>query len=156
MTSVKTYLPEMLLQIREFDVLLGIVDDALAAFESALELAREGQFVSTADEAHLRRLAASMKIDPIGSAEDVRFAVRAALLDRRPYTWPRLLAYLDETVGAGNYTAARDLSVRPPVLSVGLRAPTARQLRTVRAYLEAVVPAAMQLDITQIQEETDE
>ncbi|MBR1810267.1 MAG: hypothetical protein IJ766_01285 [Clostridia bacterium] len=147
MIDILSYLPEMLREIKEFAVILGAVNEALDAFAADADAAFCAQFAEDADGNGIRRLARGLGLSATGEEADIRFAVRAALQEKRPYTYENLTAYLQAVVGADGYAVERQFGANggQDTLTVRLALRARRQLDTVAAFLDAVVPANMTL-----------
>ena len=107
MIDILSYLPEMLREIKEFAVILGAVNEALDAFAADADAAFCAQFAEDADGNGIRRLARGLGLSATGEEADIRFAVRAALQEKRPYTYENLTAgYAYGAAGAARAQAA--------------------------------------------------
>ena len=145
MDKLFSYLPPFFRDIREFRAIFEAVGAELEILRAAIETAIDNQFVSTADTAGLKRLARSLQVaQTYADPEDLRFALRSLLLDKRPYTMKMLDVSLRELCGENGYTLSRDAA--KGVLSVRLDLRNKDKFDAVKKLLDRIVPADMIID----------
>lgn len=142
MDKLFSYLPPFFRDIREFRAIFEAVGAELDTLQSAIETAINNQFVSTADAVGLKRLAKSLHLTQnYADSEDLRFALRSLLLDKRPYTMKMLDASLKDLCSENGYTLSRD--TEKGVLSVRLDLQNKDKFDAVKNLLERIVPSNM-------------
>ena len=148
-TELKKCLPEMLTGLRDADAILCALDAGVDLVEARLGRMLPAQFVDTASDGELPRIAASLGLAPAARAEDTRFMLRSVLLDLRPYTLRGAERYLSALLGEDGFLIERvfasdggndRFNVR---VALGMRS----QLEQVTRFLENTVPLNMTLTV---------
>lgn len=145
MTDLFACLPPFFRDIREFRAVFAAAGEEIDLFRAQICRMLDDLFVETADEAGLKRLARSLRFwENCADPEDLRFALRSLLLDKRPYTMRMLDGALCSLCGADGYELSEDV-VRG-VLTVRLKLGKKDKFNAVRNLLERIVPVDMAID----------
>lgn len=100
------YLPEMLMEWKEFQTLAEVEGDILEKAAEAKERVIHNQWIGTAEQNGLLRLAKIMGFSGAEQmeTEKLREEILSRWSSRSPYTYFHLRDWLDSCLGEGNYT----------------------------------------------------
>ncbi len=143
--DLKKCLPAMLTEIREFDILPDAMAAALDVLQRKTEKLASSRLIGEAQGEEVDRIASSLGIACLPRREDTRFAVRSALLERRPYTLAETVRYLTGLLGEDGFLLERVLEDGDCRLNVRVALGARNQLDHVTRYLENTVPLNMKL-----------
>lgn len=155
--SIRSYWPEMLQRVREFDVIGTCEDPEIAAVWEENEKLLANTYIFTADSAAVGRMERIFRVQANPAVEPLEFRrlrLQNRLSNQAPYSWRFFVAKLDAMVGAGNYEMLRDL----PGQSITIRftVPDIRMQAELENTLRGLIPADMRLTITEYRIRWDE
>lgn len=136
-------LPPFFQGIREFSAVFQAVSGELDLLRGEIRQTKENFFVETANEAGLQRMAKSLRLEGNGE-ENLRFALRAACLEKRPYTMCMLENAMNTLLSPADYTLSREISSGVIKLCADLGERT--QWEAVRHFLDKILPADMKIE----------
>ena len=139
-------MPAFLPRIREIAAYCEIAGDELRQLQAQREQAARRRFLysNAMDEAGLERWAASLAVPPEGMAgEDLLFALKAQLMDQRPYQRQNVQTMLARLVGEEGFRLDVDRQNRSVAVKLALS--RENQKESVYQLLDRVLPAALLL-----------
>ncbi len=146
METIK-YLPPVLQNIKEIQVLMSANDSENLSLNVAVENLYKDQFITTTESA-LQRYESMLGITPKGTdtLEDRRFRILAVYNKRLPYTMIILKENLTTFCGQDGYKLEMDYERNTLKVKIALTAKS--MYETVKSYLEGVVPMHLYIDLT--------
>ncbi len=146
METIK-YLPSILANIKELQVLMTANDSENLSLNMAVEELYKDQFITTTEIA-LQRYESMLGITPKGTdtSDDRRFRILAVYNKRLPYTKTILKEYLIILCGQDGYKLMMDYNHN--VLKVQIALTAKSMYDTVKHYLEGIVPMNLFIDLT--------
>lgn len=141
------YLPPVLREIKEIQILMGVNDAENMELSTAIEDLYKDQFIISTEKA-IKRYEDMLKITPKGTdtLEERRFRVLAIYNKRLPYTEIVLRQNLTTFCGENGYKMRMDYESK--VLTVKITLVAKSMFDTVKAYLEGVVPLNLIIDLS--------
>jgi len=133
------YLPNVLRDVREFQLLTGVEEPELEELWECLEAALKDQFLKSLTEYGASRWEKILKIVPEPTLERRRETIAARLRDRLPFTIRMLGELLTELLGDGNFKI--ELDAENYLLRVHLARVDDSNAKNAASLLRRVCPA---------------
>lgn len=142
--------PPHLLRMREGAFMQDVADAFLKEFEAVLDVLDGDLTVDEASVTMIERLENLLKITPTDNEtlDERRFAVKAKLYSRPPYTQRTFEERLNELVGTDNHEVKVDY--KNNLISIGIYVPTESMNRAVQNLIDEIVPLHIRFNIYQL------
>lgn len=144
--SLFDYLSPIFYDMRELSAVFDSVQKQVSAFSEAAEKTLNNQFIQTADDDGINRLARSFKISfPSDmTLSEKRFELQARLAERRPYNEKSIRKMLTDLCGNDDYRLYIDRAMHSVSVKLGL---SGEYLRSgVLNLLDRIVPSNMKIE----------
>jgi len=143
-SNILNYLPPVLSEIKEFQLIANAEDEALNILWKKAEDILNNQFCDTLDETGLSRFEKILSLNSDGDINFRRFKVKTAMGNRTPFTVKALTLQLNSICGAGNY----ELSVDCNRYEICVYLTSLENAEEVRKLLNQMAPANMVVEVS--------
>lgn len=106
MRSVRDYLIDKILEIKEFVLITDVEDKEISLLNESIINLLDDEFIETATEIGIAKREKLLKIQPFAddTIDSRRFRLNTKWNSRLPYTYKQLVARLNNLVGENGYT----------------------------------------------------
>jgi predicted nucleotidyltransferase len=147
MRSVRDYLIDKILEIKDFEVIANIEDKELFLLnESIIDLLND-EFIETATEKGIAKRENFFKIQPFAddTLESRKFRLNAKWNSRLPYTHKQLIERLNSLVGENGYTLSIQYLEYTLVLKINLG--QKRMLQEAKNMIRNIAPCNLAVSV---------
>lgn len=139
--SIRDYLINKILDIKEFDIITDIQDEELTTLNTAITNILDNEFISTANEIGIARREKLLKIQPYAddTLESRKFRIQAKWNDKLPYTHRQLINKLNSLVGTNGYVAT--INYASYILNIKINLGQKRMIQDVNSMIKNMSPA---------------
>ncbi len=141
--SVKKYLIDKILEIKDFEIITDIHDGELIALNVAIANILDDEFITTANETGIARREKLLNIQPFydDTLESRKFRIQTRWNSKLPYTYKQLENRLNSLIGTDGYTAIINYAAYTLIIKVNLG--QKRMLQDVKIMMKNMSPANM-------------
>lgn len=141
--SVKKYLLDKILEIKDFEIITDIHDEELSTLNSAIVNMLDDEFITTANETGIARREKLLNIQPFydDTLESRKFRIQTRWNSKLPYTYKQLENKLNSLIGTDGYTAT--INYDAYTLTIKINLGQKRMLQDVRVMMKNMSPSNM-------------
>ncbi len=141
--SVKKYLIDKILEIKDFEIITDIHDEELTTLNAAIVNMLDDEFIATANETGIARREKLLNIQPFydDTLESRKFRIQTRWNSKLPYTYKQFENRLNSLIGTGGYIAS--INYAAYTLAIKINLGQKRMFQDVRVMMKNMSPANM-------------
>ena len=145
--SVKKYLIDKILEIKDFEVITNIEDDEITLLNEAISKLLNDEFIETATETGVVKREVILNIQPFGddTLDSRKFRIKTKWNSKLPYTYNQLINRLNSLVGENGYTLTINNSVYTLTIKINLG--QKRMLQDVKNMINNIAPCNLVISV---------
>ncbi len=147
MRSVKDYLIDEILEIKDFELIANVEDNEILLLNENIINLLDDEFIETATEKGIAKRESYFKIQPFAddTLESRRFRLNAKWNSRLPYTYNQLVSRLNNLVGENGYTLSIKHLEYTLVLKINLG--QKRMLQEAKNMIKNIAPCNLAVSV---------